>query len=70
VITVYCGYQKKGGRFKLTSNKDCLPPDIDYYSERNLPDMEAVRACVEALERAGFAVCADFGEWFYETDAA
>jgi hypothetical protein len=32
--------------------------------------MGAVRACVEALERAGFAVCADFGEWFYETDAA
>ena len=70
MIIVHCGYQERGRRIKLTSDRDCLPADISHYGQRVLPDIEAVKACVATLECAGFAVCADFEDWFYETATA
>ena len=70
MITVYCGYQRTKKRVKFTSDRDCLSPDINCFIERTFQDMNAVKECVAELERAGFNVCADFEEWFYESEAA
>jgi len=66
VITVYIGEQR-GGRVKLTTDRDCLSPDIIRFSERVFANEEDVIRSAKALESRGFRVCVDTLETFYET---
>ncbi len=58
MLTIYFGEQRDG-RVKLTSDRDCLPPDIIRFSERVFPDYDSVLAVAEKMWLRGFTVCVD-----------
>ena len=66
-MRVFVSYQRRSRRFKFSTDRDCLPPDIDYFCERQVEDLEVVKEACKLLEAWGFAVCVDLGEYFYET---
>jgi hypothetical protein len=70
MISVYVG-ESRGGHIKLTTDKDCLSPDIIRFDERLVPEgvefIQRLLACKDAYERRGFTVCIDTMELFYET---
>jgi hypothetical protein len=49
---------------------DTLSADIRHYSHYEFADAAELLSKVAALEQAGFRVCIDLGEHFYETGAA
>lgn len=58
MITVYASEQRNG-RIKITTDKDCLPPDAIRTSERIFPDYDSILACAEAYWSRGYEVCVD-----------
>ena len=66
MITIYQGEQRNG-RIKLTSDKDCLSPDIIRFTERVFVNMEQVKTTAAQFENRGFRVCIDTEDCFYET---
>jgi hypothetical protein len=66
VLTIFIG-ESRNGRVKLTSDRDCLPPDIIRFSERVFPTMQDVKTAAAKLEDRGFHVCIDTEDCFYET---
>jgi hypothetical protein len=68
MLTIHQGEQKNG-RIKLTTDKDCLPPDVFRYSLRVFASMEEVKTAAAKFEDRGFRVCIDTEDCFYETDA-
>jgi hypothetical protein len=67
MLTIFVGEQRNG-RIKLTSDRDCLAPDIIRFSERVFVDLDHVKASASALEDRGFHVCVDTADYFYETN--
>lgn len=68
MLTIYVG-EERGGRFKFTTDKDTLSPQIIRFSERVFPNMEAVKTEAAKLEDRGFKVCIDTQDCFYESPA-
>ena len=66
MITIFVGEQR-GGRIKLTIDKDCLSPDIIRYDERVFPTMPDVMTAAKMLEARGYTVCVDTMDGCYET---
>jgi hypothetical protein len=58
VITVYASEQR-GGRIKMTTDKDCLPPDAIRVSTRVFPDYASILETAEMYWNRGFTVCVD-----------
>lgn len=58
MITVYASEQR-GGRIKITTDRDCLPPDAIRTNTLVFPDYESILASAEMYWRRGFAVCVD-----------
>lgn len=58
MITVYASEQR-GGRIKLTTDKDCLPPDAIRTSTRVFPDYDSILETAEMYWQRGFQVCVD-----------
>jgi len=58
MITIFASEQR-GGRIKMTTDRDCLPPDAIRTSERVFPDMDAVMETAEMYFNRGFSVCVD-----------
>jgi len=58
VITVYASEQR-GGRIKMTTDKDCLPPDAIRVSTRVFPDYDSILETAEMYWNRGFTVCVD-----------
>lgn len=58
MITIYASEQS-GGRLKLTTDRDCLPPDAIRTATHVFPDYDSVLACAEAYWARGFEVCVD-----------
>ena len=65
MITIYVG--QRGGRIKLTSDKDCLAPDVIRVTGRTFVNMEQVKTAAAGYENRGFRVCIDTEDCFYET---
>jgi hypothetical protein len=66
MLTMFVG-ECRGGYVKITSDRDCLPPEIIRFDKRVFVDMEHVKTSVAKLEGRGFRVCVDTLEYFYET---
>jgi hypothetical protein len=67
VIQVFVSFQRRSRRFKFSTDRDCLPPDIDCFTEREVEDLEVLKEACKVLEAWGFVVCIDLGGYFYET---
>ena len=68
MLHIVIGYQEKGKRYKFTSDRDCLSPEIDHFLERDMPDLATLKTVVANLETAGNRCCIDLAEYFYETE--
>jgi hypothetical protein len=58
MITVYASEQRNG-RIKITTDKDCLPPDAIRVSTRVFPSYESILETAEMYWNRGFEVCVD-----------
>jgi len=67
-LVIHIGYQRCLNRYKLTTDVDCLSPDISNYTVRTASDHEQLMRCAKALEVEGYLVCVDTGDLFYESD--
>ena len=66
-LVIHIGYQRCLNRYKLTTDVDCLSPDISDYTVRGATDYQQLMSCAKALEAKGYSVCVDTGDLFYET---
>jgi hypothetical protein len=53
VIQVFVSYQRRSRRFKFSTDRDCLPPDIDCFTEREVEDLEVLKEAGKVLEAWG-----------------
>lgn len=58
MITVYAAEQR-GGRIKITTDKDCLPADAIRTNTLVFPDYDSILASAEMYWNRGFEVCVD-----------
>lgn len=65
MITIFASEQR-GGRIKMATDKDCLPPDAIRVSTRVFPDEDSIMATAEMYHARGFSVCVDLGHVHYE----
>jgi len=65
MITIYASEQR-GGRIKMVTDRDCLPPDAIRTSTVYFPDEDSIMATAEMYHARGFSVCVDLGHKFYE----
>ena len=69
MISVFVG-EERGGHIKLTTDRDCLSPEIIRFDERMVPSSEFIPRlllCKDAYEQRHFTVTIDTLELFYET---
>ena len=58
-METWVSYQKHLNRFKLTTDRDCLPPDASFVYQYGEWDKDAIAACVALLESQGYLVEVD-----------
>ena len=63
MLTVFASEQRpnstRPARIKITSDKDCLPPDAFRVCERVFPDYDSILETAEMYHCRGFEVCVD-----------
>ena len=64
---IYFGFHKKEKRVKVTDDKDCLSPDINFFDVFDQPRPKDIISRAKNLEKKGWKVCLDFSDLFYET---
>jgi hypothetical protein len=57
-IKVYAS-QQRNKRIKITTDKDCLPPDAIQVSEREFPDYDSILEIAELYWMRGYSVSVD-----------
>jgi hypothetical protein len=65
--TIYSG-ESRGGHVKLTSDRDCLSPEIIRFGEHVVVDDADLMTKAHLLEQRGFRVCVDTETIFYESE--
>lgn len=65
MITIYAAEQR-GGRIKMATDRDVLPPDAIRTSTRVFPDEDSIMATAEMYHARGFSVSVDLGHTNYE----
>jgi hypothetical protein len=66
-LFLHVGYNDHDKSVKMTSDKDCLPPDITYYRTAEFTGMDDLKSKVKELEKY-YTVCIDTEYYFYETE--
>lgn len=64
---IYSG-ECRDGYIKLTSDRDCLSPEIIRFGEHVVVDDTDLMTKAHLLEQRGFRVCVDTETIFYETN--
>ena len=61
--------EQRGGRIKMSTDRNCLPPDAIRTETRIFVDGTDLMNAVKALEKRGFSVCVETEHMSYETSA-
>lgn len=65
MITIYAAEQR-GGRIKMATDRDWLPPDAIRTSTRVFADEDSIMATAEMYHARGFSASVDLGHTNYE----
>ena len=67
-FNLHVGYNTKEKTVKITTDKDCLPTDINYYRLVEFESKKDLYNKIEMIENIGYHVCLDTTSEFYETE--